>query len=322
MKCMMRPQFVPHRLFKNAHAQTIAAAYLPGGRGPYQAEQHHVSVTDDDRVVLHDDCPDQWQPGDRTALMIHGLAGCHLSSYMVRISKKLTQRNVRTFRMDMRGCGAGLTHAKRPYHAGRTEDKIAAMRYIAELCPGSPLTLIGFSIGGHVTLRLAGELGATKCSGLDRVIAVCPPLDLHLCSSHLEQPSNRLYSRHLLSILIKLHQSRTRLVHGAAPLQNGHKPSTLRELDDQFIAPAWGFDGAGDYYDKCSAINVLNGIQLPTRILVARDDPLVPIDQFDGLTNSDIDLHVTDHGGHLGFVGRAGVDPDRRWMDWRVVEWV
>ncbi|HUS40089.1 MAG TPA: alpha/beta fold hydrolase [Pirellulales bacterium] len=319
----MLPPFEPHRWLKNPHAQTIAAAYLPGGRRPYQAKRHSVSVAGDDQIVLHEDCPEQWQPGDRTALMIHGLAGCHMSSYMVRISKKLKDRNVRAFRMDMRGCGAGLKLAKLPYHAGRTEDTIAAMQYIAALCPGSPLTLVGFSIGGHVALKLAGELGATKCAGLDRVIAVCPPLDLHVCSGHLEQPSNRFYSRHLLSVLFKLHLARKRQVPGAAPLQNVSRPSSLRELDDQFIAPAWGFDGASDYYDKCSAINFLDGIRIPTYLLAARDDPLVPIEQFRQATMaSNINLHITDHGGHLGFVGRAGVDPDRRWMDWRVVEWV
>jgi predicted alpha/beta-fold hydrolase len=319
----MFPPFEPHRWLKGAHAQTIAAAYLPGGRAPYRARQHRVPVAGGDEVVLHDDCPDSWQAGERTVLMVHGLAGCHQSAYMVRIARKLNERGVRAFRMDQRGCGAGLQLARRPYHAGRTEDVAAALEYIQRQCPGSPTTLIGFSIGGNVSLKLAGEVGSGACGGLDSVIAVCPPVDLEACSRRIEHPSNRFYQRHLLSALYKMHQQRVRLVAGAAVIQNGRRPRSLRELDDQFIAPTWDFAGVEDYYQRSSAMHYLSQVRIPTRLLAAGDDPLVPVEQYDRTAPSpQVQLHLTDHGGHLGFVGRVGPDPDRRWMDWRVLHWV
>jgi predicted alpha/beta-fold hydrolase len=255
--------------------------------------------------------------------MVHGLAGCHQSAYMVRMARKFNERGIRTFRMDQRGCGAGLRLARRPYHAGRSEDVAAALEYIARQCPGSPTTLIGFSLGGNVSLKLAGEVGSGLCAALDSVIAVCPPVDLEACSRRIEHPSNRFYQRHLLSALYKLHQQRRRLVAGAAVIQNGLRPCSLRELDDQFIAPTWDFAGVADYYHRSSAMHYLAQVRLPTRVLAARDDPLVPVEQYGRTEPSpQVRLHLTDHGGHLGFVGRVGRDPDRRWMDWRLLQWV
>ncbi len=119
----------------SGHAQTLAGVYLPAGRYPYRARQHRVALADGDQLVLHDDRPDAWQAGDRAALLIHGLAGCHTSGYMQRIAHKLSARGVRVFRMDLRGCGAGQGLARWPYHSGRTEDAVAALEAIARLRP-------------------------------------------------------------------------------------------------------------------------------------------------------------------------------------------
>ena len=159
-------EFVPHPWLKSPHAQTVAAAYLPGARYPYRARQHRVQVDAEDRIVLHDDCPSEWSAGNRVALLIHGLAGCHLSSYMVRVSARLTVRGLRAFRMDLRGSGAGMALARRPFHAGRTADLREALGYIRRTCPGSPITLVGFSIGGNLALKLLGETDAGMPEGL------------------------------------------------------------------------------------------------------------------------------------------------------------
>src|SRR5262245_55436276 len=114
--------FRPHFLLRGGHAQTLAGVFL-GRRagesvGPRPAVQCQVALADGDRIVLHDNSPSGWREGDRVALLIHGLCGCHASPYMVRIARKLTGRGVRTFRMDLRGCGAGLALARLPYHSG------------------------------------------------------------------------------------------------------------------------------------------------------------------------------------------------------------
>src|SRR5580704_14077187 len=112
------PPFEPHPLLRNRHAQTLAGTYLPAGQYPYAARRHRVEVGDKDAVVVHDDLPPDWPADGRVAVLIHGLAGCHSSPYMARVAAKLNAAAVRTFRMDMRGCGAGEGLSSRPYHAG------------------------------------------------------------------------------------------------------------------------------------------------------------------------------------------------------------
>ncbi|OYV87501.1 MAG: hypothetical protein B7Z73_10010 [Planctomycetia bacterium 21-64-5] len=156
-----------------SRAGQVASSLRVNGHAVTTARLH-----DGDQIVLHDDCPEGWQPGDRVALLIHGLAGCHQSIYMLRIAARLEELGVRAFRMDLRGCGAGVGLARLPYHAGRSEDAAAALETIARLCPASPVALVGFSMGGNIALKLLGELGEERCGHLDRAVAVCPPFDL------------------------------------------------------------------------------------------------------------------------------------------------
>src|SRR5262245_44763629 len=112
------PAFHPLRWIRGGHAQTLAGFFLTGRQPRYEAERHFVTLPDGDRIVLHDDRPPDWSEGGPTALLLHGICGDHRSSYVARSATKLNKRGVRTFRMDLRGCGDGLGLARRPYHAG------------------------------------------------------------------------------------------------------------------------------------------------------------------------------------------------------------
>jgi predicted alpha/beta-fold hydrolase len=314
--------FRPHPLFPTGHLQTLAGILLPDRSAPERAQQHRVALDDGDQIVLHDDCPAEWQSGRRTALMIHGLAGCHASPYMRRIAQKLNRRGVRTFRMDLRGCGAGLGLARLPYHSGRSADAIAALRKIAELCPGAPTTLIGFSLGGNITLKLLGEAPQDLPAHLDRAVAVCPPVDLMHCVQSLARGVNRFYDRHFVRLLREQLDAQRQRISDAPSLDPRRRPRGVFEFDEAFTAPVCGFGTAANYYRLCSSAQFVSEIRVPTLILAANDDPLVPGAMFAGLQlPAVVKLHLTASGGHLGFIGRNNGDPDRRWMDWRVVEW-
>jgi predicted alpha/beta-fold hydrolase len=301
----------------------LAGAYLPSGGYQYRARRHRVKLDDGDALVLHDDCPIGWRNGDRAALLIHGLGGCHESGYMQRIAHKLAACGVRAFRLDLRGCGAGVALARMPYHSGRSDDAAAAIRAIERLAPDSPLALVGFSLGGNITLKLAGELAGRRCGNLDRAMAVCPPVDLSACSRHICQPRNRIYDRYFVGLLLAQREARRRHVRNAPAGRFSSPPRTLWEFDNGYTAVVSGFGTADDYYAQASSLPLLARIQLPTLILSARDDPLIPPDALERASlPPTVRLHMTDAGGHLGFVGRGRVDPDRRWMDWRVVDWV
>jgi predicted alpha/beta-fold hydrolase len=317
------PRFRPHPLVMGGDMQTIAAVYLPQRGHVYGAKQHRLALDDGDQLVLHDDCPPSWHAGDRVALLMHGLAGCHQSGYMVRIASKLAARGVRVFRLDLRGCGAGFGLARWPYHSGRIEDAVAAIKFIEQLCPGSPVSLVGFSLSGNIALKLCGELGESACAGLSDCLAICPPIDLRACSARLGARRNRLYDRHFVRMLLGQLQEKHRRLADAPGAEYAHRPRTLFEFDDTFTAPICGFGNAENYYRTASSAPGLKNIRLPTRIIAAKDDPMIPSEVFrNTAASSSVDVRIAEGGGHLGFLARRGDDPDTRWIDWRVVDWI
>ncbi len=318
------PEFVPARGASNSHVQTVAGSYLPCRIRLTGTTQRKLRLSDDDFLVLHDDRPTVWERGDHVVLMLHGLGGCHQSGYMVRIASKLIARGVRVFRMDHRGCGAGAHLAKSAFHAGRISDLDAAVRMVERLSPGSPISIVGFSISGNMLLRYLGEYAGQTPLSLFRTVAVCPPIDLNHCIRALEatrigQRYNQFFTQQMLR-----HVANSQLWREDLPLASLKRPPrTLYHFDDSFTAPAAGFDSADHYYLQASSKPLISQICVHTTILAAADDPMVCSEPLGDLSlPSNVRLHVTRHGGHLGFIGRRGLDPDRRWMDWRVIEWL
>ena len=319
------PAFRSHPLVRGGHAQTIVGAYLPHAlKLASPTVDHRLTMPDGDVLVMHDNCPARWSPGDRVVLLIHGLGGGHHSPYCVRMAARLGERGVRTFRLDQRGCGAGVDLARYPGHAGRSEDAAAALQRIAELCPGSPVSAIGYSLGGNIVLKLAGECGAQPPAGLDQVAAVCPPIDLSVCSANIGQGSNWIYDRTFIKSLMRLVEARATQspeFYERTPLLP--RPKRLFEFDDPITAPLSGFANAAEYYAKCSASPLLSRIEVPTLIIAAADDPLIPAAIFARTQRSSaVELHVAEGGGHLGFLAARSRDPDRRWLDWRLLDWL
>jgi predicted alpha/beta-fold hydrolase len=308
---------------RGGHAQTIAGAYLPGRAYPYRATRHQLLLPDGDALVLHDDCPPVWQPSDRSVLLLHGLAGCFLSPYMQRLAGKFRDAGARAFRLDLRGAGAGMRLAKRACHGGRSDDAAAALRFIAELCPNSPTTLIGFSLGGNISLKLLGEIGSGHCGNLVAGVAVSPPVELATCCKRIQRRDNRVYERRFVRTLLRQHADRVRQTPGAVRAPESRVPRTLFELDDLMTAPINGFGNAERYYRECSSAPFVPQIARPTLILAAADDPLIPVEIFERLQlPAAVQLHIAPGGGHLGFIARRHGDADRRWMDWRLLDWV
>ncbi|MBM83803.1 MAG: hypothetical protein CMJ78_24875 [Planctomycetaceae bacterium] len=320
------PTFQPHSLIRGGHAQTLAGAFLPWrSKRPtdFETKQHRIELPDGDTIILHDDCPAEWQSGQRCVLMVHGLAGSHESGYMVRISSKLTHEDIRAFRLDLRGCGAGEQLARRPYNAGSNDDVLQAIHRIIELASESPISVVGFSLSGNIVLKMIGQDPENVPSQLDSCMAVNPPIDLARSVETLKSGFNRFYDKHFVKLLCQAVTQRQQHFDDFELPAGYNNPQTLYEFDDVYTSKMAGYENALDYYSNCRADQFLSKIEIPTLILSAADDPMVPPEIFDGL---DLPKHVTVHiessGGHLGYIGRKNIDPDRRWLDWRVVDWV
>jgi predicted alpha/beta-fold hydrolase len=317
----MLKDFRPLPLLRNPHIQTLLGNFWRGGefRGPVR--EAIVELPDGDRLVLHDSMPIGWQPRNPTAVLAHGLGGCHQSPYMQRVAIELMNRGWRVVRMDLRGCGRGAPLARKLYNAGRSDDLRAALTEVHRWSPESPITALGFSLGGNIVLKLAGEAADRTVAGLARTVAVAPPIDLELCGALLARPKNALYDRYFVRDMLT--QIRQREQHFPdEPRARFPRPLTVRIFDEVYTAPKGGFANALDYYRRSSSAPLLPRIPMPTLILTARDDPFIAIEPFESAkVPSHVAIKIVRHGGHLGFLGSDGAG-GVRWAERFVVDWM
>lgn len=333
----LRPFRAPWWL-RGAHRQTLAAGCWFGQLGQYQATPRNIELDDGDIVVVHDDCPNTWKPGDPAALLMHGLNGSHQSPVLVRLAAKLTHQGTRVFRWDMRGCGAGKGLARLPYHAGRSDDLARVLEHVVEWCQSSGdlssseagilsnkpfLSLLGISLSGNILLKYLGEKPDRIPCAVAKAIAVNPPIDLAHSLGALRRTLTGWYDRHFAGQLFRdLLQRRSQRPDAPMP-DCWNRPRTLMDFDDWYTAPVSGFSTSREYYDRSSAIQFLPQIQVPTTIITSKDDPMVPLQMFTRSMerwSPRIRLAVADGGGHVGYIARRGLDPDEFWLDWRILE--
>lgn len=328
LACLALPPFVPHPLIRGGHLQTVLSLRQRQFRS-LRPQLHWVALDDGDSLALHDDRPTGWVPGSASVMLVHGLCGCRDSPYMVRLAHRFTQLGVRVFRLEMRGCGASRQRCGGITHAGRSDDCLAALGRIAELTEAGPLAAVGVSLGGNQLLLAAGKIGAGLTRRQQwarrwtRLVAVSPPIDLVRCSQNMQRRLLRAYSRYFIRHLMRrlpegIRQSPELMSQCTRPW-----PRTLRELDDRITAPLSGFAGAGDYYARCSSAAFIDAIRVPSLILTAADDPIVPVDCFTSIAAKMADhpavrLLIAPGGGHVGFFARG---TERFWMDAVIQQW-
>jgi uncharacterized protein len=322
MKMVPPPDtFRPPWFLRNRHVQTLVGHFWSGPPFRHPARKHLVPVSEGDQLVIHDATPENWQPGDPIAVLVHGLGGSHDSGHPRRFARLLTPRGVRTVRVDMRGTGDGLPLARKAYHAGRSDDIRAVLGAVHQLSPTSPLFLVGVSLGANIVLKLAGEAGADPVAGLARVVVMGPPIDMHRCSALMESKNNRIYNSSFTKILVSQARERQRYFPDLPPLVFPSR-MRLRLFDELYTAPRNGFASADDYYTRASSAPLIPAVRLPTLILTARDDPFIAVKPFEELTlPSNVELRIIDRGGHLGFVGRDRLG-GMRWAEAWVVDWL
>ena len=224
--------------------------------------------------------------------------------------------------MNLRGAGSGFGGARGIYHAGRTEDLRRVVEWMAGRADGSPIGLVGFSLGANLVLKLAAEAAARPLDGLDCVLAANPPLDLDACCRHIGRRENRVYDRNFVRLL-RSEVARLQAVFPDLPPVDLTRVSSLYEFDDVFTAPRNGFAGAADYYSKSSAGPLVPQIEVPGLVVHAEDDPFIPAEPFQQVRFPPrLALELNSYGGHLGYLSRSPWAGDRRWLDARLTAWL
>lgn len=317
----MTDYFRPLPLLGNPHVQTVLATLLSESEAGLPSRPRLVPLPDGDHLLIFDSVPPRWKPGAPLVLMVHGLSGCHRSGYLIRLTRLLLPHGYRVVRMNMRGAGGSLRYARRTYNAGCSADVRVVAETLLRDCPSSPLVLVGFSLGGNVVLKLAGEAAKEPLANLSAVAAVSPPVDLAACAELLQKPANRFYDLYFGQSLVR-HVQRHRRFFPELPRIRFPEKITLRQFDDLYTAPRGGFADTDDYHARCSAAPLIPFIHKPTLILTARDDPFIAVEPLQDLPAREwLTVRIVDRGGHLGFLGadgRGGV----RWAEPRVAEWI
>jgi predicted alpha/beta-fold hydrolase len=316
------PPFEPHAWLRGGHAQTIAGRYLGSAGLSLAATRHEVPLGDGDRLCVLETTPERWRPGAPAAVLVHGLAGCARAPYVVRVSRRLLELGVRVLRMNLRGAGEGFGLARGIYHAGRSDDLRRAVEWLAARAPGSPIALVGFSLGASLTLKLAAEAADRPVNGLDCVLAANPPLDLSACARSMRRLENRIYDwnfvRWLRAEVVRLHRHFPDLER---PDLRGVQ--SVFDFDDRYTAPRNGFRSADDYYERSSAGPLVSRIVHRGLVVHAEDDPFIPPGPFQKAAfPRQLDAELSRHGGHLGYLSRSPWRGNRRWLDARLVEWL
>jgi predicted alpha/beta-fold hydrolase len=307
--------FIP--LFRNPHLATVAGNFWTRPKVDERWPRRDVFYETEPqvKVLVHEQQPEGAARGE--VVLVHGLEGSSEAGYARSMAWAALSSGFAVYRFHMRACGGTDDLAPTAYHAGQTCDLLAFLR-----TRKSPVFLVGFSLGGNVVLKLAGELEQEASRLIRGVCSVSTPIDLAACAQALGRPENFLYERRFLTRM----KERIRRRHVRFPevysLDYLPRVRTIIDFDEFYTSKLFGFGTAANYFKTQSANGFLGRIRVPGLLIAAQDDPLVPFGVYDtdGLhKNPNLRLIAPEHGGHLGFLSRHR---PRFWVDETVVRWV
>ena len=316
--------FQPAVGLRDGHAQTLYPALfrkLPD----LEMEIETFELSDGDFV----DCywyqkPQRGEEHKPIVILFHGLEGSHKSQYIRGMMLKLSSEGYSSVLMHFRGCSGRENRLARCYHSGETEDARAWISKLNENYPNNTLYAIGYSLGGNMLLKLLGE--STEQLPLKAAISISAPMQLDICADRMNRGFSKIYQYHLMT---HLKRSLTRKYRNhdmqsliGLDIRSVKKMKSFWEFDDKYTGPIHGFEGAENYYAKSSAKQYLKGIVIPTLIIHSLDDPFMTPEILpqEGEISKHIELAVSSHGGHVGFVSGSILKP-KYWLEDKVVSY-
>jgi predicted alpha/beta-fold hydrolase len=321
--------FRPHPFLGNQHVQTIWGTLFPrtvADRGWEAAAQAKVfELPDGDRLhaILHVHPDDPTRAARPTLVLLHGLEGSQDSHYVRGMSLKAYKQGFHSLRLSYRGCAGPITDARRLYNGHLIEDIDHVLRALAAEAPG-PLVPVGVSLGANKLLRLLSTYGDRPPTALAGAVAISPPIDFLQTDQAFKQGFNKVYDKFFLHRLHAKHRARKRAFAADAAIvaqaELGLTASWLGVYDELVTAPEGGFQDAREYYVRSSTGDGLAGIRVPTLILHAEDDPIIPMDMWHSradliAANPALTVHYTAKGGHVGFMELEHLPQPEPWMD-------
>lgn len=316
--------FRPLFPFRGGHAQTLAAYAWPRRyrfNRPPADEERLFEITPGVKVMAH--C--RWQTDRQkhpTILIWHGMEGSTSSIYMIATADKAFRAGFNVVRVNYRNCGGTEHLTPTLYHGGLSDDLGAVIRELIDNDRLKRIFLLGFSLGGNMVLKLAGEYAENSPPELAAICAISPSVDLQASTDLILLKPNWVYHKRFVRSLKKRIRLKQKLFPELYDLSRLSRIRTIRDFDEEFTSLAHGFANADDYYYRSSSVRVVKNIHLPTLIIHAQDDPFIPFDSLrhrEFSENPYILLIATDRGGHVAFISAKGSE-DRFWAENRAVE--
>ncbi len=328
------PPFRPRRFLRNGHAMTIAGNYLPRrhrlpAEAPWFVEVEAASEGQRSTVVR---CDCDWQPEAvrrerMTLVLVHGLEGSSRSQYILGTAARAWAAGCNVVRMNMRSCGDTDELSPGIYHSGRSEDVAAVVEGLAREHGLRAIALAGFSMGGNLVLKYAGEVGPGGPAELRAVIGISPLMDLAPSSKALHEPANRVYEWKFLRGMLRRFRKKTAIfpeIYLPEGLEAADRVRSMRDFDQEIVARYGGFADADDYYATVASSRVAGAIAVPALIVHALDDPFIrmlPSTRETLLANEHVTFVETRYGGHCAFLSDER-DADGYWAEKTLVEWL
>lgn len=313
--------FTPRRFLRNAHLQTLAGNFLPR-RTVLPIPENELVEVEPARDGLPSSrilCQTHWHPdgAQNTLLLLHGLEGSSASQYVRGNAARFYATGWNVVRMNMRNCGGTERESSTLYHSGLSGDVHAVVQHYQHTRNAQRWALVGYSMGGNLVLKLAGELGEAASPVITAVAGVSPVVDLAPSADALHHSANRVYEWKFMRGLLRRYARKCELFPQIFDPERSRGVRSIREFDEYVMAPNCGFAGADDYYYRAASARVADRISIPTLVLHALDDPfirLLPETRSTLLANPHVHLIETEQGGHCAFLAPA-LDYDGYWAE-------
>jgi hypothetical protein len=320
---LWEPQnFEPHSLLRNGHAMTIVAAFVRRRFDLPPAEDRLFQVDSESRILGR--C--HWQPGKKRDVpviaILHGLEGSSESNYVLGIAEKAFRLGYHAVRLNQRNCGGTEALTPTLYNSGMSGDYLAVLDELSSADGFEQIFFAGYSMGGNLVTKMAGECGDAVPNALRAVCVVCPAMDLGACADALERRDNYFYQRHFVKGLMARYARKAKLFPKRYPVDGFGAVRSVREFDDKITAPQFGFKDAQDYYDAVGAKKLVAQVRLPMLMITSQDDPFVPYELFaraNPSQNPAIQFVAPRCGGHCGFISNKS-GAGRFWAEQRIVD--
>jgi uncharacterized protein len=284
----------------------------------------YFDVADQTRVLAH--CHWQPRPWEHPALLLlHGLNASSDAHYMKGIATKAFARGMNVIRLNQRNCGNTERLSIGLFHSGLTHDAKFVIDELVAVDSIGVIAVAGYSLGGNLALKLAGEYADKGPPALRAVAAVSPILEISPCVRALERPGNILYQWNFVRDLKRRMRRKDQFWPGKFDLTRLRFVRTVRQFDEFYTAPHFGFKDAEDYYHNASAMRVVDRIALPALVITSEDDPFVPSEPFRDpkvTNNPHITVKLSRCGGHCGFVGARNGGSDGYWAEDQIVQFI